>query len=303
MAEIKQTINVVNVVGTLVKNGLECKVNKDGKDYIGGSLVLRTDDCSEHQVDYYASKYTKEGKESGLYKGLVTIMEQAVDLEHAETPEQVDVIKIGGAEFSVNDFKSPKDGTVATALKISAKFANRLSAQEKEVTPKIATFEVAGVIHKLDQEMIKAEPTGNGLVLLHAIGYQGKVIPVKLIIKSEMVEAFGSAGFYEGGSAKFNGKLINTTTTEEIVEEQTFGEALVKTVTRTKKLNEIVGGSPLESVGISDEEYQACLSKRRLHLEEVANGGSAQAQTPFGTAPTPQPTGANPFGKANPFAK
>ena len=178
MAEIKQTINVVNVVGTLVKNGLECKVNKEGQDYVGGSLVLRTDDGSERQVDYYASKYTKEGKESGLYKGLVTIMEQAVDLEHAETPEQVDVIKIGGAEFSVNDFKSPKDGTVATALKISAKFANRLSAQEKEVTPKIATFEVAGIIHKLDQEMIKAEPTGNGLVLLHALGYQGKVIPV-----------------------------------------------------------------------------------------------------------------------------
>ena len=36
MAEIKQTTNVVNVVGVLVKNGLECKVNSKGADYIGG---------------------------------------------------------------------------------------------------------------------------------------------------------------------------------------------------------------------------------------------------------------------------
>ena len=66
MAEIKQTTNVVNVVGVLVKNGLECKVNSKGADYIGGSLVLRTNDGSEHQIDYYANKPTKEGKESGL---------------------------------------------------------------------------------------------------------------------------------------------------------------------------------------------------------------------------------------------
>ena len=82
MAEIKQTTNVVNVVGVLVKNGLECKVNSKGADCISGSLVLRTNDGSEHQIDYYANKLTKEGKESGLYKGLVTIMEQAVDLSH-----------------------------------------------------------------------------------------------------------------------------------------------------------------------------------------------------------------------------
>lgn len=305
MAEIKQSINVVNIVGTLVKNGLECKINAKGADYIGGSLVLRTDDGSEHQVDYYANKLTKEGKESGLYKGLVTIMEQAVSLEKAETPNEADVIKIGGGEFSVNDFKSPKDGNVATALKISAKFANRLTQQEKETTPKVATFEVAGIVHKLDQEMIKAEPTGNGLVVLNAIGYGGKIIPIKLIVKAEMVEAFGTAGFYEGGSAKFNGTIINTTTTEEVVEKQAFGEDLVKTVSRTKKLNEIMGGSPLESIGITDEQYQACLSKRRLHMEEVAQGGNKAPENAFTPAPTQaQNTAPNPFqAKANPFAK
>ena len=304
VTEIKQSINNVTVVGTLVKSTLEERMKND-KEFINGSLVLRTDDGSEHQVDYYASKFTKEGKESALYKGLVTIMEQAVSLEKAETPNEADVIKIGGGEFSVNDFKSPKDGTVATALKISAKFANRLTQQEKETTPKVATFEVAGIVHKLDQEMIKAEPTGNGLVVLNAIGYGGKIIPIKLIVKAEMVDAFGTAGFYEGGSAKFNGTIINTTTTEEVVEKQAFGEDLVKTVSRTKKLNEIMGGSPLESIGITDEQYQACLSKRRLHMEEVAQGGTKAPENAFTPAPTQaQNTAPNPFqAKANPFAK
>jgi hypothetical protein len=53
----KQTINNVNIVGVLVKNGLSVRNLGEENECISGSLVLRTEDGSEHDVNYYANKY------------------------------------------------------------------------------------------------------------------------------------------------------------------------------------------------------------------------------------------------------
>lgn len=306
--EMVQTVNNVNVVGVLVKNSLDIKVNKDGKEYIGGNLILRTADGSEHQVDYYANKFTNEGKESSLYKGLVTIYEESKSLENVENPNEADVIRIGGAEFSVNDFKAPKDGTLQTSLKIRAKFANRLSEKEKEITPKVATFEISGVLSKMEDEIVRGNPTGDGVVVIDVIGYNSTVIPVKCKISKDKKDGFVNAGFYVGGTAKLSGEVINTTINDTITESQVFGEDLVKTVSFTRKFIDIKGGSPLgslDAIKITEDEYKTALSKRRLHLDEVMTGKPSVANdTPFasnGVVEQPKP---NPFNsKSNPFHK
>lgn len=306
--QMEQTVNNVNVVGILVKNSLDIKVNNDGKEYVGGNLILRTVDGSEHQIDYYANKFTKEGKESSLYKGLVTIYEEAKSLENVETPSEADVIRIGGAEFSVNDFKAPKDGTLQTSLKIRAKFANRLSEKEKEITPRVATFEISGVLTKMEDEIFKGNPTGDGVVVVDVIGYNSTVIPVKCKISKDKKDGFVGAGFYVGGTAKLSGEVINTTVNDTITESQAFGEDLVKTVSFTKKYIDIRGGSPLgslDSIKITEDEYKTALSKRRLHLDEVITGKPSNTNdTPFGSSGTVEQPKANPFNtKPNPFQK
>ena len=54
---MKKLINVSTITGTLVKHSLEEFVTKKGADAIGGSLVLRTSDNSEHEVKFFSHKF------------------------------------------------------------------------------------------------------------------------------------------------------------------------------------------------------------------------------------------------------
>jgi hypothetical protein len=303
---MKQTINKVNITGVLVKVGLEKKVGKKG-EFIGGDLVLRTADGSEHEVSYYANRLTKDGRESSLYKGLQTVMNEYKSLE--KFPNDADVIQIGGSEFSINDYKG-QDGEVKSFVKVNAKFANRLDSIKQETTPLEAIFEAEGIITKLQPEVYKTEPTGNGEIYMDILGYEGTIIPVKLIVPENMVDAFGQAGFYESGVAKFSGKLINTKETKEIIEKQTFGADIKKPVTTTVRRFEVAGGSPKGTIydyQITDDEYEQAKSKRRLKLDEIKNKvaspqqGFTPAQTPT-TSPFANQQSNNTQNAFNPFA-
>ncbi len=82
-----------------------------------------------------------------------------------------------------------------------------------------AKFEVSGIITKMELETRKdGSQTGNGIVRLDMIGYQGTIIPIKLTVPQVIMEGFGQAGFYETGSAKFTGHIINTSKEEEVRE-------------------------------------------------------------------------------------
>jgi len=306
---MEQTINKVNIAGILVKCGLEKRNLGEENECISGDLVIRTKDGSEHEVNYYTNKYKKDADRkftndiSKMYTGYETIIEEYQSLENSETP---DVVSVGFGEFSANDFVSQKEGSIISNSKIRGKFANRLTPQEIEITPQVATYEVTGIITKMGEEVFKSGATGNGIVMLDLIGYNGTIIPVKFVIPQALVTPFGSVGFYQDGTAKLSGTVINTKVSETITEKQAFGADLVKTVTLTKKRNEVCGGSPLGTIydlKLTDEEYNTAKSKRRLHLEEVKNKkkGQSNANSAPATAFTGQTPTSNPF--ANPFAQ
>lgn len=327
---MEATINNVTLAGKLVKVGLEVKKLGQLDEAIAGDVVIRTLDGSEHEVNYFAYKFKKDkedktgkkftSEENGMYKGYETAIAEFKSLE--KYPEEVDIVKIGFGEIGVQDYVNKQDQTLKSYNDIKARFINRLELKDIETTPQTATFEVEGIITKLTQELKKEVPTGNEEVHLDVLGYQGAITPVRLIVPENMVDAFGAAGFYEGGLAKFTGIILNTKTVETVVESQAFGKDNIKQVTTTVKRLEVTGGSPKGTIydvkDGSDEAYEAAKSKRRLKLQEIKNkaqnqGQNAQEgqvanstpQTPFGSnnnaAPgqTPAP---NPFTK-NPFTK
>ena len=71
---MKELKNLVTVTGKLVKNNIEELTTKKGEEAIGGSLVLRTADDSEHEINFFAYKYKKDenknftSEESYFYK-------------------------------------------------------------------------------------------------------------------------------------------------------------------------------------------------------------------------------------------
>lgn len=314
---MKELINKVSITGTLVKNTLEEFVTKKGADAIGGSLVLRTADNSEHEIKFYANKYKKDenkkftNEEGYFYKAYVDAQNNLRDLEHCKEGEVADVISINDGAITINDYKG-KDGEVKSYNEISAKFINKVENKDLETTPKIAKFEVEGIVESITDELVKSVPTGNLVVKLNAIrqkadgfGKDAKyeadaLIPIRLIVDKSMAAMFRQAGYYDGCYTKFVGVLINTSEIQEVVEKQAFGADNVSTVKTTVKKYEIKSGSAPSTFfehELTQDIVDALVSKRKTALAEVKAGVTASDddKPPFEPQTTPPQTTYNPF--------
>jgi hypothetical protein len=311
---MEEMMNLVDLTGVLVKKVFEQREvnNKDaqgniiGTDMaISGSLLLRTSDKSEHEVNYFSKQHKKDGGENSIFKALCTVSNEYKSLEHH--PNDADIVKIGAGNFRVNDYKA-QDGEVKSYVQISANFANRLSVEEIEKTPQESKFELEGIIESIEPEAFKDVQTGNLRVILNVIGYDDTITPVKLTVMQDMAENFTSVGFFAGGVAKFVGRMINTREVETVVEKMAFGGDNVKEVTKTVSRLEVTGGTPKGSpieCDIKDDEYAQAKSKRKLKLQEIKNKVKDNAQSSGNKSPVGASSGAssgNPFG-GNPFNK
>ena len=323
--------NNVTITGVLVKNGIEEFTTKKGVEAIGGTLVIRTQDGSEHEVNVYANKYKKDsnGNETGetsyFYNKYVEAKENLVALETAGDMQFPSVLRIADGEFTVNDFKG-QDGNIITNNKINCKFINVVEPKDLETTVQEAKFEVEGIIESITDEIVKGAPTGDLIVKFNAIqtaridsngNYtydkeKGKVtatgiVPIKLKVDKSMVSAFRTANYYDGCFTKFIGKLINTTEIVEIVEPQAFGEDVHRQVKTYVKKYEIKSGgtaTTIESVELTHDIVTMLINKRKEELNAKLNAttSSQPQEGSFGgnSQTTPPPAQNNPF--ANPFA-
>lgn len=307
--EKRETLNNITLAGVLVDKAIEIKEGTDKKTggsftYISGEVVIRTLDGSEIQVDVYSKELTKSGTANSIFKGLNTVMDEYKPLK--TNPEDADHIKIGGSNFGVNDYKSKKDGTIKTYNGVSAKFLNRLSDKDLEITAQESKFEIEGVITEM-RDILKKDgtPTGDKSITVDILGYEGNITPVTVTLPEKLVVPFTGIGYYEGCVATLWGKLINTKEETTITEEAGFGVANTRVVTKNVKRNEITGGKPLilqlSDIGYTDEDYAQAKAKRKLKIDGLLAGQNTNGQTqsaptsnPFGTASTTAPT-SNPF--------
>lgn len=315
---MKELKNLVTVTGQLVKNGIEEFTTKKGDEAIGGVLVLRTADGSEHEINFYSNKYKKDenknftSEESYFYKEYVKAMNTLKDIEHCTEGETPDIISITDGMFTDNDFKSNEK--VFSNNKISARFINRIEPKDYDSTVLEAKFEVEGIIESIKTEIIKDVPTGNLIVIVNAIGQMAdgfgkdavytadKFIPIKMTVDKEMATAFTSAGYYDGGYAKFVGSVINSVEIETVTEKAAFGADIKKEVKTYVRKNDIKSGTAVSTIfehELTQEVVDALKAKRKAKLAEIASGAGSSSQTAEGFAkntstPAPQTT-YNPF--------
>lgn len=82
---MKKLMDLVTVTGELVKNGIE-EFEHEGVEKIGGILVLRTADDSEHEINFSSTKYKKDenknftSEESYFYKKYLDAMNNLKDI-------------------------------------------------------------------------------------------------------------------------------------------------------------------------------------------------------------------------------
>lgn len=318
---MKEIINKVRITGELVKNGIEEFVTKKGEAAIGGSLVLRTADGSEHEIDFYSGKFKKDSngvitsEEAYFYKEYAKAMKELRDISKCVEGQKPDIISISDGFFTDNDFKG-KDGKVVSSNKISARFINIVEPKDYDTTVLEAKFEVEGVITTLKDEIVKDVPTGNLTIVLNHVAtaqikendkytdkYEAiKLVPVKMTVRKEMADAFKAAGYYEGCFTKFAGVVVNSVEKVVEIEQQAFGENIEKVFSKVIRLNDIKSGSAVSTIfdhELTQEVVDQLVAKRKQKLAEIANG-ITPSFTPAGekTATTPPPVTRNPFAQA-----
>ncbi len=317
---MKELKNVVSVTGELVKKDLsEFTTKKDGTEAIGGSLVLRTADGSEHEINFYANKYKKDenknftSEESYFYKKYKDAMETLKDMEHCAEGEHADVISITDGAFTANDFKG-NDNKVVSTNKISAKFINKIEPKDYDSTVLEAKFEVEGVVESIKDEIVKDVPSGNLVVNMLAIrqkadgfGKDAKyevdsLIPIRMLVNKDMATAFRTAGYYDGCFTKFVGSLINSVEKTKVVEKAAFGSDIEKEVKSYIRRNEIKSGTVPSTIfehELTQEVFDALRANRKAKLAEVASGKAVTDDAPF----TPDKSTPAPQTTYNPFAQ
>ena len=314
---MKELKNLITVTGQLVKNDIKEFTTKKGEDAIGGSLVLRTADSSEHEINFFAFKYKRDenknftSEKSYFYEKYLDAM-NLKDIEHCIEGEQPDIISITDGMFTVNDFKG-NDGNVVSTNRISARFINKVESKDYEETVLEAKFEVEGVIESITDELDKEIPTGNLIIKMNAISQRadgfGKdanyeadsLIPIRMTVDKSMANDFKSAGYYDGCFTKLTGVIINSVEIQEITEKAAFGPDIVKKVKRSIRKNDVKSGiapSTIFEHELTQDIIDTLQSKRKAKLAEVKAGeSSSQIAEGFQkntSTPAPQTT-YNPF--------
>lgn len=323
---MRNFMNNVQVTGVVVKDGISDFTTRDGKSMIGGSLVVRTRDGSEVEVNVIASQYKKDSfEESYFYTYYTNLKENLVTLENAEDPTQASVVRITDGEFTDNVFKNA-NGDIIESNKINCKFINIVESNKVEDTVQQATFAVEGIVTGINDEMVNNMPTGNLIVYLDMIQTnlvdangnptfdktKGKVnpyaiIPIKLKVDKGMATAFKSAGYYVGCFTKFIGEVINTVEVERVIEQMAFGEPVTKEIRKHIKCYLIKSGSnptTPETQELTQDVLTMLRNARKVKIDNKlcgsTNGGMQEGV--FGDTPVQKPTTTtNDSGFTNPF--
>ena len=137
--------NEVTVTGVVVKCDIKEFETKAGKDAIGGTIVLRSEDGSENEFRVFSNKWKNDsdGNETNetryFFNQYEEFASKVVSLE--DDAENASVVTITKGTIDSNDFKG-NDGNIVSSKKLSAKFLTILSDKDIALTQQTAKFEV-----------------------------------------------------------------------------------------------------------------------------------------------------------------
>lgn len=271
--------NNIDLVGTLVNTrGLDeiKKANRDGSEFVSGSVTLDIGKGQLLEVDVYSKKFTKEGQPSKLFA------------RYLELPEEIGTkVRVGGVEFTENRFWGRND-QITSVNKVAGRFFN--VAKDSDDTQ--AKFTFAGyvfkpVYEKLDREgtllhyeTIIAQPNWNAT--------QPVYVKFAMDKNNSAVVNGMEAQYAKGATVQVTGHIELETETRVIDKagDVAFGDSATEEYTNTYVKYVVTGGNkPLEndSEGAYKADDIAMLTKaydaQALEIEEAARQKGNTTQT------------------------
>ena len=268
--------NSFNIVGTLkdpkIRNGVNAK---NGQEYVSVNAVIESvigGKTNEYEVEYFANKLTKDGKESQLF------------VNYSKMPDMIGKKISTSGEIKENMFWSTKTNQISSSQRLSGRFV-RLATDN---TPDAGTFELGGFIARsISEKKNKNDEVYRYDVVIGQSNYKGDNLDrFTLSIRPEDRPILAGVEGYEiGSTVELKGQLEFTT--ETIVKEDTntaFGEGITKTFTNKSHNFFITGGSnPIDGESAYDQAtikkladaYNAKTAAKELEAKNKVGNASA----------------------------
>lgn len=242
-------INRIRVVGELVEVDLKSDQASNGKDYVAGDFVVKSNVRGKEQlttVNFFAFATTKKGKENSFYKAYSALEDRINER-----------IAVDG-EVEENRFYSDRNDQIVSINRNRAKFINPAKKDEEDTT----SFEYGGfVVSPLTEKLDSDDNLIHYEIVIGQKDYSGdKPIYTKFVVRPELERAieYMSSHYETGETVKVLGDIDVVRETVEKKEETAFGEDNVRTYNNVFQNYVVTRGSePIsgESKGEYDIEY------------------------------------------------
>ena len=295
--------NSVTIEGKVYQHDLSVKTvqNKEsanfGKEYIGGTIDVATDDAGLNvlTVRYsYVTPVTKSGKENISYKNLKKIVDEGKTVvEHGL--ENATKVKLSTAA-GLLDFYNSEDELVSIQINEGG-FASIVNNLHEEKQRNTFTFDTVII----GSRMVEKEDDDPYLELKCAVfNFRNEILPYTLIAKNP-----AAIKYFEGFEnlstkplfTKVWGNIVCKTIKTERVTESAFGDAAVDVVEKRSR-EWVVTGAAAEPYDfgtedtITAEDLKKAMADREVKLAEAKqrteewraaqNGGAAKTAIPEG---------------------
>lgn len=274
--------NKVYIVGTL-KEVEQRLGEKDGRNYVGGKVVIETRD-SMIEMKYFSFEMTEKGinKRYQNYRDLETLKGRRV--------------KATG-EISGRAFWQASQGQLIEFNELSLSFMN----VAKDTDPAVATFEYSGWVSTPLNERMDKE--GKALLAyeieLAQANYNGdNMQKIKFTVdpKASKIVAAINQYYHKNSTVAVQGEIHYIPQTETRTEEVAFGDPIVKTFTSVHKRFLITAGkSPiLDDLAYSAEQISNLEGSYKSYLETVEREAKSEVESGRSVSnPTPPKSGLN----------
>jgi hypothetical protein len=288
----KLKINQVNIIGKIVNTrGLDeiKRANKDGSEFVSGSVTIDIGKGQLLEVDVYSKKFTKEGQPSKLFERYLELSKEVGTMVKCTSSNNT-----SNAEFTENRFWGRND-QIASVNKISGRFFNvAVEGDQPKADFKFGGYVFKPVYERLDREgnllhyeTVIAQPNWNGT----------KPLYVKFAIdKNNSAVINGMEAQYVKGATvevKGNIELEIETRVVDKAGDVAFGDASTEEYKNTYVKYVITGGNKpldIDAEGAYRPDEIAMLTKsydeEGLLIEDAARKKADTNQTSFSNKET-----------------
>lgn len=285
---MRKALNRIKVCGRVYDHSLAVKTVQNsasdnfGKEYIGGTLDVATDDDCLNIITVnftFVQPTTKTGKVNSTYSALKNIIDNGKTIL-ADGKDSAMMVKVDTA-LALNDFYTNRNGeeTLVSAKRCNGGFVTIVSSLDDERNKFEMDMLINGVKHVEADEERHIEK--DYVVLKGAVfAFNNAILPVEFVVKSE-----GGMKYFESLDVspqnlvftKVWGNINSQTIVTRTEEESAFGEPAVKEYTRTIREWVVTGTSKPDAVyeigdsenGITLDEVKKAMADREVYLADV----------------------------------